>query len=128
MDRYIQIDTYIDKRGEERSQVKEKSLEMVYGKCVGSLLLCNERGTREVSFYFCSLSFQGADLSYSWNQSHSHAHTHAGMHAGTHTHTRARTHTHVNKTAKANYPHRQTHIHTHAHTHTSTHTDTQTLI
>lgn len=34
---------------------------MVWGKCVGSLLLGNERAAVEVSAYFCRLSFQGPD-------------------------------------------------------------------
>lgn len=34
---------------------------MVWGKCVGSLLLGNECAAVEVSAYFCRLSFQGPD-------------------------------------------------------------------
>lgn len=34
---------------------------MVWGECVGSLLLGNECAAVEVSVYFCRLSFQGPD-------------------------------------------------------------------
>lgn len=44
-----------------RQQMKKTPLEMVWGECVGSLLLGNECAAVEVSVYFCRLSFQGPD-------------------------------------------------------------------
>lgn len=41
--------------------MKKTPLEMVWGECVGSLLLGNECAAVEVSVYFCRLSFQGPD-------------------------------------------------------------------
>lgn len=45
----------------ERQRLKKTPLEMVWGDCVGSLLLGNECAAVEVSAYFCHLSFQGPD-------------------------------------------------------------------
>lgn len=82
--------------------MKKTPLEMVWGECVGSLLLGNECAAVEVSVYFCRLSFQGPD----WQlflepESHSllnrlrREEREGGTHSRTHTHTKSiHTHTH----------------------------------
>lgn len=46
---------------QELHRTKKTPFEMVWGECVGSLLLGNECAAVEVSVYFCRLSFQGPD-------------------------------------------------------------------
>lgn len=82
---------------------------MVWGECVGSLLLGNECAAVEVSVYFCRLSFQGPD----WQlflelESHSLLYRLSReKEEGAHEHARTTAHAHK----------QTTHVNTHAYAH-----------